>query len=140
MGKEVIFDGVPAEMLDIAWPTLAPMVLKPLQRTGADKCFSLENILQACREQKMQLWTALVDDVPVAAFVTQIITFPRRQVFDVFLVGGEQMDDWIEKAWATLKAYAKDCHCDGIRGFGRPGWVKRLPDDIEYSVMWDLDL
>lgn len=140
MSKKVVFDGVPSAMLDVAWPVVAPMILKPLQRTGADKYYSLETIRKSCHNHSMQLWVAVVDDKPVAAFVTQIIKYPLRSVFDVFLVGGEQMDDWIDEAWTTLKAYAKNCHCDGIRGFGRAGWVRRLPDKIDYSVMWDLDI
>lgn len=136
----VKFLGVTGDMIGTAWPVVEPMIQKPLTKTGADKYFSTRDIKKLIKSHNMQLWVAVVDDKPVAAFVTQIIEYPKCKVFDVFLVGGEKMRDWINEAWETLKQYGKECHCKGIRGFGREGWVRALPEDISYSVMWDLEL
>lgn len=133
--------GVPYNALEDAWGPAWLLLDKAMTRMNIYKYFSEEDIKGFVESRDMQLWVAVVDDKLVAAFITQFISYPRRKVFDVFLVGGSKLGDWVAPSWDTLKRYAKSKDCDGIRGFGREGWVRVLEEDtIEYSATWDVDL
>jgi len=135
-----MISGVNAEDINAIWPTIEHLVQKPLTKTKSDIYYDTDDIKNYIKSRDMQLWVAIDNNKIIAIFVTQVLIFPKRKVFDIFLVGGSGMNKWITTAWRTFKAYATEQHCDGIRGFGREGWTKVLPDKITINVNWDIDL
>jgi len=133
--------GVPSAMLEDAWKPAYKLLEKAMDRLGLGKYYWEEDLRHFVENKDMQLWVAVVDGKLEAAFLTQIVIFPRRKVFDILIVGGDKLGDWVAPSWGTFKDYAKSHECDGIRGFGREGWTRVLEErGIEYSAIWDLDL
>ncbi len=136
----VSFTGIPSYMVDDCWDELEPLIMLPLERTGAIADFLASDILAGIKAGTMQCWAVRDDSKIIAAIVTHAITTPQRKILNVWLVGGSRMNEWVDKVWLSLKEYGRDTGCTAARGFGRKGWIRRLEDDIDYSVMWSVDL
>lgn len=106
---------------------LAPLISKPLKRTDAGKYYSVQDVLDKCASAEWQCWIAWHGLTIDAVFVTYIAPFPTGfRSFVVYLVGGSNIDEWLDVAWVTFKAYAKQSGCGEINGLGRPGWTRAL--------------
>ena len=127
-------------MVNDRWDELEPLIRLPLEKTGAIDLYSTADILGLVKKGEMQCWAVIDDKEWVAAIVTQVIKYPRQKVFDVYLVGGSRMNEWLDMVWDDLKRYGRESGCRAIRGFGRKGWTKRIKEPIEYSVTWSVGL
>jgi hypothetical protein len=78
------------------------------------------DIVAGIESGKMQLWPA-----PKAALVTEIIKYPRKQVLNVFLGGGDL--DQIMDMQPSVMAWAKAQGCEALHMSGRLGWTRTLP-------------
>ena len=118
--------GIQSYQVDDVWPDIEHLILKPLERTGSIKDYSLDDLKQMIKSREMQLWIA-ADQKPVAAFLTRILVFPKRKVFSQFLAGAEDhtMDLWLDLR-KTFIDYAKANDCQAIRTGGRKGWARKL--------------
>lgn len=76
-----------------------------------------EDIVAGVMEGRMQLWPA-----PEGCLVTEIITYPRKKVLNVFLGGGD-MDQLIDMHDA-LSEWGRMQGCDAATINGRPGWQR----------------
>ena len=135
----IAFTGIRSYEIDDFWTGIEPLIQKPLNYSRAADNFHTKDILEGIKAKRMQCW-AVMDKGPIAVLITEFTYYPKRTCFDVFLVGGSRMDEWIDKVWLVLKAYAKENDCQAIRGFGRKGWVRKLKENIDYSIIWDIEL
>lgn len=78
-----------------------------------------EDIVAGVVSTKMQLWAN-----ERGAAVTEIIAFPRKQVLNVFLAGGE-MDQVLEML-ESAREWGKAQGCSAISMSGRRGWLRVL--------------
>lgn len=119
-----------AEIADYA-PHVRDLLQKPLSRMGNDLDYSVDDILDECREGRMQLWVVDDRDSLIGALVTQIHRYPQRQVATVLLYGAEDhtIDAWLDH-FETIKAWAKANDCGAVRITGRRGWAKVLNPDV----------
>jgi len=78
-----------------------------------------EDIVQGIAESKMQFWPA-----PRGCMVTEIVVYPRKKVFNIFLAGGEL--DQLKDMHDAMNAWAKEQGCTGGSLTGRVGWKKVL--------------
>jgi len=78
-----------------------------------------EDIVEAIKSGYMQFWPS-----PNGCAVTEIISFPRKKVFHIFLAGGEknQIVDMDESA----VEFARSQGCTGMTIAGRRGWARGL--------------
>jgi len=78
-----------------------------------------EDIVNSIKKGYMQFWPA-----ENGCAVTEIVTFPRKKVFHIFLAGGEknQIVDMDESAVEFAKAQG----CTGMTIAGRRGWARVL--------------
>lgn len=137
---KVSIEGVPVNALDAIWPSVEPMVVHSLNETGFNRAYGSSDILSEVYKGHKQLFICVVDNKLKGFAVTHIVDYPKERITDIFLCGGEQMNDWVLKLWQTLKQHAKDAGCGSIRAFGRKGWVKVLPDDLKSYAMWTMEL
>lgn len=135
-----VLQGVPAHMLEDVWPVVWPMLEKVFAKLDVAKYYEEKDIYKAIEERQMQLWVVVEDSKIKASIVTQFINYPRWKALDVMLVGGEDVQNCAIQVWNTLKQYARSHKADGIRGFGRPGWLRVLKIDAEPSIIWEVDL
>ena len=83
---------------------------------------AIENVLN----KSMQLWVVLVSGQLKAVCVTQIDQYKRGKVLSAPIIGGEDMDKWVEALDDTLTRYAKEQGCVLLSGGGRKGWERVL--------------
>lgn len=62
---------------------------------------------------------------PRAAAVTQVVRFPRKSIFDVWIVGGD-LRDILFKLHPAGEAWAREHGLTEMWGGGRPGWGRVL--------------
>ena len=87
--------------------------------------FDLEDIHKLILEKKMQLW-GIHDGELKAVMVTEVIEYPRQKRVRVVLIGGSEMDTWLEVAVEAMDRFKELNGADGIEILGRKGWVKTL--------------
>lgn len=78
-----------------------------------------EDVAAMIEAGRLQLWPA-----PEGCLVSEIVDYPRKRIFNVFLAGGEldQLTDMHEdmRLWAIAQG------CDAATMHGRRGWTKVL--------------
>jgi len=81
-----------------------------------------EDIVEGLIRGRYQLWPA-----PEGCIVTEILTFPRRKILNIFLASGNL--NQILVMHDDLYDWAKARGCDGGMMTGRPGWERVLEKD-----------
>lgn len=94
-----------------------PWIEAALEYCGGTHIY--EDIVEGIVSGRMQFWPA--DN---GCAVTEIIVFPRKKVFHIFLAGGEmnQIVDMDESA----KHFAQAQGCSDMTIAGRKGWARVL--------------
>lgn len=92
-----------------------PWIEAALEYSGGTHVW--EDIVDGLTSGRMQLWPA-----PKGCLVTEIISYPRKRVVNVFLGGGEleQLADMHE----AVIAWAKGQGCTAATINGRKGWER----------------
>lgn len=93
---------------------------KHLLAPALDGSYDLDDVWHEISEHRAQFWY-----LPNSAVVTQILEFPRRKVFRVWLAGGDL--DELRFAMQECEGYAKSRGCDAIEIDGRKGWARVFP-------------
>jgi len=78
---------------------------------------SLEDVAMALNKDEMQLWPGVN-----TALVTEIITYPKRKIINVFLAAGD-MDEVI-RILPYVEKHGKIESCTHMTMTGRKGWDK----------------
>jgi len=105
------------EELETELERCRPWIEAALDRGGNTHLF--EDIVDAVKMGTMQFWPA--ED---ACAVTEIIVYPRKKAFHVFLAGGNM--DTIVEMDASAVFFAKLNGCSAMSIAGRKGWQKVL--------------
>lgn len=126
------------EHVDLAWPTLWPMLERAARRTPG----RTEAEVRDCVDRDhAQLWAVIRHHEPVAAIVTQIVLVPVRHCC-LWLIGGTRLREWAAEFMSIVEPWARDRDCRVIWGGGRPGWariVRRMggePMDMPEGPGW----
>jgi hypothetical protein len=107
------------EELDAELERCRPWIEAALDRGGNTHEF--EDIVYAVKTGAMQFWPA--ED---ACAITEIIVYPRKRAFHVFLAGGN-MDTIVDMDESAVY-YAKINGCTIMSIAGRKGWQRVLTD------------
>jgi len=96
-----------------------PWIESALEYSGGTHLY--EDIVQGIVTGRMQFWPA-----EKGCAVTEIIVFPRKKIFHIFLAGGEKnqitdMDD-------SAVEFARQQGCTGMTVAGRRGWARVLKE------------
>lgn len=54
-----------------------------------------EDFYESLTNGGMQLWVAVTENEIIAAMVTQVIPYPRKNVLRIICIGGQHMDKWL---------------------------------------------
>lgn len=129
---------VAPQQIDQVWDTVRPHIQDALDKTGMGFLTDAEHIKTAICKDGLHCWVVVEDNENIiASIVTRVMHHPKSSTFEVMLLGGERLDEWVNDTWACLKQIAKDAYgCKSIWGFGRNGWARKLDDDIHRSAMW----
>lgn len=135
-----MFTGVNGTDIDYVWHKVEPYIQKVFDKTDTNGFYTTKDVYNLISGRDMQLWIAYEGEEIEAAFVTQIVIYPQCKVFDIPFVGGVNIDHWLLEAWDILKQYGKSMGCKHIRGYGRRGWTRILPEKPEYIGAWSVKL
>lgn len=81
-------------------------------------------------DDRAKLWVAWNPDTKTcdAAVVTEIIQYPQKREFRLWLVGGRDMKAWATEGRLMVEAYARANGCELAAGAMRKGWVRVAGD------------
>lgn len=127
-GGAVKLEFIPLWDLDEHWPECASFLARALATQNA---MSLESVYADIKRGKFLLWKI----ASCAAIVTEVQPFALEKVCMVVLCGGDDMEEWVEEADATLTRHAKALGCGSLMIVGREGWSRVLPSYKVQSVV-----
>ena len=107
------------ETMDSELERCRPWIESALALSGGTHLF--QDVVECVKLGTMQFWNA-----PKGCMVTEILNYPRKKVFHIFLAGGDlnQIKDFSDSAIH----FAKLNGCTAMSLAGRRGWVKALAD------------
>jgi hypothetical protein len=70
----------------------------------------------------MHLLLAMQGQQILAAFVTEVVQYPRKRSIRIVLAGGEGPEKWKHQLRAVLRQGARAVGATTVELFGRPGW------------------
>lgn len=123
MGKAVIA-AIPKEKVETVWNVVEPLLQTANDRAHGEE--TLEDIRERIDSGVALLLVAMEGERALAAFVAELITYPRRTICGITLCGGERADDWLPEFMPDIKAIAKEHGADSVRLAGRRGWIRKL--------------
>lgn len=133
----MIVTSVPPEYIDTVWG-VAGALLRPIERYNGGRIL-VKDAYHGIIDGKMVLWVVFdetVDEKPIyGVVVTTITQYPSKKYLTILLVGGRKISLWIEVLGDIMTRWATDCQCDGIEGYGRPGW-ERLLKNLAPKEIW----
>lgn len=133
--------GMTSDQIEAYWDQLERLVEKPLIRLN-DKCYTADQIIQKCITYEWQCWAAFSDKEIECVFITFISPFPTgHKVFSIPYVGGNNIEHWLCEAWTLFKEFAKANQCNEIKGGGRQGWLKVIPEqNIRKKLIFSVEI
>ncbi|MDA8788855.1 hypothetical protein N9M91_02145 [Porticoccaceae bacterium] len=94
-----------------------PWIEAALEYSGGTHNF--DDVAAGVMSGQMQLWPA-----PEGMIVTEIVTYPRKRVLNIFLASGEL--NQILDFHTNVQDWAENQGCSAFTMSGRRGWVKAL--------------
>jgi hypothetical protein len=89
---------------------------------------TVEDIYIGIASGQFQFWP-----LPNSAVVTEIVVYPRKKVFNYFLVGGKM--DELEALYPITQKWAKSQGCHALMGMGRVGWSRSFLKSKGFDVL-----
>ena len=118
---------MPDEVNDEIWDVVEPNVQRALDRNQGD--MDAADVRRFVERNDMQLWVS-----PQCVGVTQIIQYPKKRVFMLFLGAGDDLEEF-KQCVDQLHDYARQIGCDAVEIQGRKGWEKVLDMKFSHIVM-----
>ena len=88
----------------------------------AGDTYTLDDILAEINEGRMQ---SFVEGESWA--VTQIVDFPRKRYVEIVFAVGDLSE--LKAIYPRIEQFAREIQADGLRAFGRPGWMRQFNID-----------
>jgi hypothetical protein len=118
------------------WPTIGPLLAPLIDDEGL---YRPTDILVQCIRGHALAWVAVRNHDIIAAMITRIEAYPRKQVVVVPYIAGTGMRSWAALFLRELEAYAMAKGCTRLAGGMRRGWA-RVADFKEMGVVLWKDL
>ena len=90
--------------------------------------FSRDSYARDIEEGRSHLWIVFDNETLNidAAIVTSVEQYPHKTMLNWALVGGTNVEQWVEILHEKVDQFRKDIGCDGSESVGRAGWVRLL--------------
>ena len=126
------FGVLTGDQINQTWHICCPLLEKVLKKSGEGN-FEIEDVKKFIDRGVFQLWAWIEEDKILACAVTEIITYPRRKICSVMMVGGSGLHIWKKEAVDMVADWGRKNGCTDIEGYVRRGWLKILKD---WRVAW----
>lgn len=122
--------------IETAWRSAGPLLAKPISMSQG--CFEPEDVVYACQLGNMNLWLAHDGEEVVAAYVTEVTSYPRKRVVRAVFAGGKPhtMDQWLDPMIDAIEFWARRIGCMAITAMGRKGWARVVEGEEIATVLW----
>lgn len=88
----------------------------------AGHAYTLEDILHEIHEGRMQSFAE-----GESWAVTQIVDFPRKRYVEIVFAVGNLTE--LKEIYPRIEQFGREIQADGLRAFGRPGWMRQFNID-----------
>jgi hypothetical protein len=141
--EEILYP-VPSSQLDLVWDQVEDLLIPALNKTGGIKNYLPEDILKFLQAKDMQCWVLLKQTTVLAFIITEILTYPRRKVLNIFAGGAKKgllSKDFKTglKMHKTLWQFARKYNCEAIQTQGRAGWARVTRPSRQWALYeWEI--
>ena len=108
--------------IDLVWPVVLPMLQRAIDLNDGD--FDGNHVFERLMEDTMQLFIGYNTDDIIYAAVTELIPYQHNKALRIILMGGKQINSWVDTK--IFEKFGKLEGCNRIEIVGRKGWVKKL--------------
>ena len=108
--------------VDLVWPVVRPMLQRAIDLNDGD--FDADYVYGRLMQDTMQLFVGYNTDDIIYASVTEIIPYQHNKALRIILMGGKQIDSWVDTK--IFENFGKLENCNRIEIVGRKGWIKKL--------------
>lgn len=108
-----------------------------LKKFGMDKKFPLDYVFRDLVAGTSQGWLITQDDKPVSAVVTEVQKYPLGDALNIFLMGGDSMENWGDELHEAMVKYAKFLGAKWIETGSRRGIGKLFYDRLGYTRRYE---
>jgi len=113
---------VKVDDIDLVWPVVLPMLQRAIDLNDGD--FDGNHVFERLMEDTMQLFIGYNTDDIIYAAVTELIPYQHNKALRIVLMGGKQINSWVDTK--IFEKFGKLEGCNRIEIVGRKGWVKKL--------------
>jgi len=113
---------VKVDDIDLVWPVVLPMLQRAIDLNDGD--FDGNHVFERLMEDTMQLFIGYNTDDIIYAAVTELIPYQHNKALRIVLMGGKQINSWVDTK--TFEKFGRLEGCNRIEIVGRKGWVKKL--------------
>ena len=117
---------IPLDMLDDYWPHVWPHLAKGVEVSGRSRADLAADILH----DRARVWCAATEQGTrvSAAWLTELLNDGGRRVLNVYGMGGQKPDEWVQAFADAMESYARAEGCVAARYAGRKGWARYRPE------------
>ena len=119
------------------WPHMREFLDAALQKFGMHERYPLDFVLRDLISGQSQSWLVLDDSKLVSAVVTETIEYPLGKVLNLFLMGGEDMNNWGDILHEAMVKYAREINARWIDTGSRRGIGKKFYDRLGYARKYE---
>lgn len=131
---DYIIAAVPATCIELLWDRCVPHINRVIERAHGE--ITLEGLKKRLIAGNTLLVTVSKGADIIAVNTLEVRTFDSgKKALFIPVVGGSDVDTWIDRFLVIAKAIAKDHGCEELRGMAvRPGWMKKLEPYGWYNI------
>ena len=111
---------IPREHVKSMWGKVSGLIEKAIAHSPGR--YDIVDLYERSLKNELVLWIAFDDTGIKAAWFTRAYTVPLGLVMSIEWLGGEDIDQWEEKAISIVESYARDNGCTRLEMTGREGW------------------
>lgn len=113
---------VKVDDVDLVWPVVKPMLQRAIEYNQGD--FDTNYVLSRLMDSTMQLFVGYDTKDIIYAAVTEILPYQKLRALRIVLMGGKDIDSWVDTK--IFERFALSQACERIEIVGRKGWIKKL--------------
>ena len=130
---------IPPNDVDKLWLSLEKLIYKAIHNRRFTETETMESVKSDLINNNMQLWYC-TDGSNDGIILTTISVFPKTKILEVNYAAGSDIENFCLEAYERMIQFGKENGCKQLRGFGRRGWIKLIPDKPKIHLLWDVDI
>lgn len=122
----IVVSAVPCTLIDLLWEKVSAILARPIALAHNE--VTIDSTYKKLKSGESMLMVVSRGEYVLAAATLEVreLESGLRALY-IPLVGGVEMDNWMERFLLICKAIAKDLNCTELRGIAvRKGWLKKL--------------